>query len=124
MSDDLAGILLPDGTPLKVEILDPKRIYRSVRGDPPDLMVYFGDLRWRSAGTVGYPSLFLKENDTGPDDSVHDFDGVFLFAEPTVAHGQDLGGQRIIDVAPTILRWFGEPIPAHVQGTPIRGIGP
>jgi predicted AlkP superfamily phosphohydrolase/phosphomutase len=122
LAQDLAGILLPDGTPLKVEVLDPKEAYRSVQGDPPDLMLYFGNLRWRSAGTVGYPSLFLKENDTGPDDSVHDFDGVFLFADPEVPHAQDLGSQQIIDVAPTILRWFGEPIPPHVQGSPIRGI--
>ena len=33
---------------------------------------------YRSAGTVGHGKLFLDENDTGPDDAVHDWDGVFI----------------------------------------------
>jgi predicted AlkP superfamily phosphohydrolase/phosphomutase len=119
---DLRGLKLPDGRPMKVDVMDPHRIYRSVRGDPPDLMLYFDDLRWRSAGTLGYPSLFLKENDTGPDDAVHGFDGVFLFYDPLNPRGRDLGPQKILDVTPTLLRWLGEPLPDHVQGRPIPGI--
>lgn len=122
LAADLAALTGPDGRPMKVDLLDPVSIYRSVRGDPPDLMAYFDDLRWRSAGTMGYPSLFLHENDTGPDDAVHGFDGVFLFRDARNPTGRDLGTQKILDVLPTLLRWLGEPIPDHVQGTPISGV--
>ncbi|MGD0250847.1 MAG: alkaline phosphatase family protein [Thermoplasmata archaeon] len=123
LAKELGQLTQPDGSPMKVDIMDPSAIYRSVRGDPPDLMLYFDDLRWRSAGTMGYPSLYLTENDTGPDDAVHGFDGVFLFYDPEHPEVRELGRQTILDVTPTLLRWLGEPIPAHVQGTAIPGIG-
>ncbi|MCL5672488.1 MAG: hypothetical protein JRM76_08325 [Nitrososphaerota archaeon] len=68
----------------------------------------FDDLSWRSAGTVGHDSLYLSENDTGPDDSVHSMDGVFMMRVP----GKDLGGReleglRIEDIGPTLLKLYG-----------------
>jgi predicted AlkP superfamily phosphohydrolase/phosphomutase len=120
LENDLANIRDPAGNPLRVQILDPKTLYHEVRGDAPDLMLYFGDLKWRSAGTLGYPSLFLKENDTGPDDAVHSFDGMFLWTYPGgEVPGVDLPVQQIRDVAPTILQFLGLPIPSHIQGRPI-----
>ncbi len=113
---ELTALRGPDGTPLRVDVLDPKVIYREVRGDPPDLMFYFGELRWRSAGTLGHPTLFLKENDTGPDDAVHGFDGVFLLYDPRRPEGRDIGPQKILDVMPTLLHLMGEEIPPKVQG--------
>jgi predicted AlkP superfamily phosphohydrolase/phosphomutase len=117
---DLAKVRQPDGTPLAVRVLDPKRIYHEVRGDAPDLILYFDELRWRSAGSLGHPSLFLHENDIGPDDAVHSFDGVFLWAAPDAnPPGSDLPEQKIAQVAPTILGQLGIPVPSHVQASPI-----
>jgi predicted AlkP superfamily phosphohydrolase/phosphomutase len=117
---DLAGIRGPDGSPLAVRVLDPKTEYAEVRGDAPDLMVYFGDLKWRSAGTMGHPTNYLRENDIGPDDAVHSVDGVFLFADPTRPRADvELPTQNIRDVTPTILQYLGLPIPPHIQGKPI-----
>ena len=117
---DLATLTDPDGRPLPVRILDPKTIYHEVRGDAPDLMLYFGELKWRSAGTMGYPSLFLRENDTGPDDAVHSFDGVLLYgAAQGGGAGRNLPEQQIRDVAPTVLAELGLAIPPHMQGRPI-----
>ena len=48
-----------------------------LKGDKPDMMVYFDDLYWRAAGTLGHSSNYLPENDTGPDDAVHSEYGVF-----------------------------------------------
>lgn len=113
----------PSGQPLPVRVLDPKVIYREARGDPPDLMVYFDELRWRSAGTMGYPSVYLKENDTGPDDAVHSFEGVFVLYDPQrPVPARRLGTQKIIDVMPTVLRLLGEEVPAHVQGRPMADV--
>jgi predicted AlkP superfamily phosphohydrolase/phosphomutase len=124
LTEDLARIKDPEGRPLPTRVLDPREIYASVRGDAPDLLVYFDELRLRAAGTMGHPGLFLKENDTGPDDAVHSFDGVFLYVAAGATRGRELPEQAIRDVTPTLLRRLGEPIPAHVQGRPIAGLDP
>ncbi|MCI4317354.1 MAG: alkaline phosphatase family protein [Thermoplasmata archaeon] len=113
---DLGQLTWSDGSPMKTEVIDPHTIYRKVTGDPPDLMVYFDELRWRSAGSIGHPSLYLRENDTGPDDAVHGFDGVFVAYDPTVKDGRSLPTLQVLDVMPTLLSIIGEPIPLHVQG--------
>ena len=118
---DLASIRDPSGRPLPIRILDPKTTYHEVRGDAPDLILYLGDLKWRSAGTMGHPGLFLRENDTGPDDAVHSWDGVFLWARPgETGAGIELSEQQIRDITPTVLRYLGIPRPAHIQGRPIE----
>ncbi len=118
----------PDGRAMSNEVFEPDRLYGTALGDKPDLMVYFDGLDWRSAGTVGHGSLYLSENDTGPDDSVHSMDGVFMAHAP----GRDLGGKelrglRIQDIGPTLLRLYGlrykdeagldgRPVPEVVEG--------
>lgn len=116
---DLAALTGPAGEPFPVRILDPRTTYRETRGDPPDLMVYFDDLRWRSAGTLGHPTNYLSENDTGPDDAVHGIDGAYLLYDPEVQDGR--GGVRVdaLDVMPTLLMAMGEEIPAGLQGRPV-----
>ena len=116
----LSGLHTPTGAALPVRLFTPEEVYREVQGDPPDLMAYFDDARWRSAGSVGHGRLCLEENDTGPDDAVHSFDGVIAFRDPASPVGTDLGEQQIIDVAPTILSRYGVGIPPYVQGRPIR----
>ncbi len=118
----LRAVVRPDGSPLGARVLVPASVYHEVRGDPPDLMVYFGDLRWRSAGTLGHPGLFLSENDTGPDDAVHSFDGVFALAAPGRSGMDHLPPQRILDIAPTLLRHLGVPAPAAMQGRAIDAL--
>ncbi|WP_263245205.1 hypothetical protein [Pyrobaculum sp. 3827-6] len=58
-------------------VYEPGELYRSVRGDFPDLMVYFDSLRVRPVQTVGYGSPWLEGNDRGPDDSLHSFNGFY-----------------------------------------------
>jgi predicted AlkP superfamily phosphohydrolase/phosphomutase len=119
----LNQVLRPDGQPLGARLLNPAQVYHEVRGDAPDLMGYFGDLRWRSAGTIGYDTMFLSENDTGPDDSVHSMDGFFILYDPRAPekHGH-LPEQSIMDVAPTLLRRLGLPVPSYMQGKPIEAL--
>lgn len=89
----------------------------------PDLMVYFGNLAWRSAGTVGRNSIHTFENDTGPDDANHGQYGVFI-AKPIGGKpgAGRLEGLQIQDIAPTILRLFDLPIPAGMEGKAIEGV--
>ncbi len=118
----LSRLRTPAGEPLPVRLFRPSEVYREVHGDPPDLMAYFDETRWRSAGTVGHPQLYLEENDTGPDDAVHSFDGVLAFRDGRSPAGRDLGEQRIVDIAPTVLARFGVAIPSYVQGRPIAAL--
>jgi predicted AlkP superfamily phosphohydrolase/phosphomutase len=116
LTHDLGTVRRPDGAALDVDVRVPKAIYREVRGDSPDLMVYFGHAAWRSAGTIGYDTLFLTENDTGPDDSVHSFDGVYAISDPAHGRGERGPPERLIDIAPTVLTLMGAPVPEEIQG--------
>ncbi len=57
----------------------PEELYREVRGVAPDLIVYFGDLYWRSVGTVGGGKIHTFENDTGPDGANHAQNGMIIW---------------------------------------------
>ena len=59
-----------------------RELYGELREDPPDLMVYIDDLNWRPAGTIGWETNYLPENDRGPDDAVHDWYRVFIVYDP------------------------------------------
>ncbi len=122
LSDKLARVTDPEGRTMDTRVYRPEQIYAEVRGDAPDLMVYFDDLWWRSAGTVGHGALYLSENDTGPDDAVHDYDGIFVMSTPPegAAPGSELSGLRLIDMAPTVLDRMGVAIDEPLEGRPIR----
>ncbi len=121
LTDDLRAIRRPDGAPLGADIRAPQEVYHEVHGDAPDLMVYFGDLTWRSSGTLGHRTLFLEENDTGPDDSVHSFDGVYLVMNPETGSTGPGPPASLIDIAPTFLSYYGIPLAPRIQGKSLPG---
>ena len=82
LKEEIEKIRGPNGEKWKTKVYRPEELYPEVNGDPPDLIVYLDDLYWRSAGTIGWPSMYLKENDKGPDDAVHDWIGVFSIFDP------------------------------------------
>jgi predicted AlkP superfamily phosphohydrolase/phosphomutase len=103
------------GRPIGTIAFRPEDLYGERNGIPPDLLVYFGDLAWRSIGQVGSGSVHVFENDTGPDDANHAPDGVYVLAGNGVEPGE--GEQRaIFDIAPTLLELLGEPVPAEMEG--------
>jgi predicted AlkP superfamily phosphohydrolase/phosphomutase len=118
----IAGLkAIPDekGRKIGTQVFRPEQLYEEVRGIAPDLMVYFGDLYWRSVGTVGDGRIHSFENDTGPDGANHAQNGIFLFrpARDGIPGGQQIEGLRITDVAPTVLKLFGLPVPEDMEGT-------
>ena len=111
----------PAGKPIGTRVLKPESLYRTVRGiAPPDLFVYFGDLRWRSVGTVGTRAIHTFENDTGPDDANHAPEGLIMVSGPGVVPNGPVSGMQLMDVTPTILRLFGVAVPADLQGKAIE----
>ena len=98
-------------------VFNPHELYHEVRNVAPDLMVYFGDLRWRSIGSFGLPDIYTFENDLGPDDANHDQNGIFILWDPRHDHrGRHVEGLQLMDVAPTVLDLMKVPIPSDMQG--------
>ncbi|HEU5229437.1 MAG TPA: alkaline phosphatase family protein [Ktedonobacteraceae bacterium] len=111
----------PQGVSIGTRVFKPQAIYQQCNGVPPDLIVYFGDLLWRSVGTVGYNSIYTFENDTGPDDCNHAQYGMVIKQDPAihgVPGGRELCGLQLMDMAPTILQQLDVPIPPDMQGKP------
>lgn len=92
----------------------PEQIYRQVNGVAPDLIVIFGDLHWRSVGTIGNPSVYTFENDTGPDDANHAQQGMYILSHPSISTGKR--DASIYDVTPTILKLLGQAPGAEMVG--------
>ena len=103
------------GRPIGTLAHRPEELYEVRNGVAPDLMVYFGDLYWRSVGQVGTGTVHVFENDTGPDDANHAYEGLYILAGGGAPTGR--GPERqIVDVAPTLLTLLGEPVPAEMEG--------
>ena len=82
----------------------------------PDLIVHFGAFYWRSIGGVGYPTIHVLENDTGPDDCNHAQFGSFILAASNSPLQGEITGARLLDIAPTLLELGGYDIPPAMQG--------
>jgi len=106
VADAIKSIRGPDGEKWNTRVYYPEEIYPVASGDKPDMMVYFDDLYWRAAGTLGHPSNYLPENDTGPDDAVHSEYGVFALHLPGMEEKRVVE-ISIYDFAPTILKLLG-----------------
>ena len=108
------------GRPIGTVAHRPEDLYAEARGIAPDLLVYFGDLYWRSVGQVGTGTVHVFENDTGPDDANHAHEGLYVLVADGVPAGA--GPQRALhDVAPTLLELLGEPVPAEMEGRSMLG---
>jgi predicted AlkP superfamily phosphohydrolase/phosphomutase len=106
----------PDGKPLGTLVYKPEQIYHTVKNIAPDLIVHFGALYWRSIGGVGYPTIHVLENDTGPDDCNHAQFGSFILAASNSPLQGEVTGARLLDIAPTLLDLGGYEIPSSMQG--------
>jgi predicted AlkP superfamily phosphohydrolase/phosphomutase len=116
LAERLAAIPDENGEPLGTRVYLPEETYPEVNGVAPDLIVHFGDLLWRSVGTVGGDEgIHTFENDTGPDDANHAQEGLFVLVAPGVAPGEHAGAQ-LLDIAPTVLELLGLDVPASMRG--------
>jgi predicted AlkP superfamily phosphohydrolase/phosphomutase len=113
---DFEAIADENGKNIGTVVLRPENIYRQVNNVPPDLIVYFGNLAWRSAGQIGTGNIHIFENDTGPDDANHAPYGIFALRLPGGDRAQALPEYSIYDVAPTILHYFGVEAPTDFVG--------
>ena len=115
----LEGIRDVNGNCINTKVFKPEEIYSVCNNIPPDLIVYYGDLAWRSIGSVGHNTIWAKENDLGSDDANHSQYGIFLMNDG--CNKSELkDGLELIDVAPTILDRMGIDIPLSMEGKVIK----
>ncbi|RLG83148.1 MAG: nucleotide pyrophosphatase, partial [Thermoprotei archaeon] len=95
LKEDIARIKGPSGEQWQNWVYTPYELYPRVEGDAPDLIAYFDDLSWRAAGTLGWNTKYLPENDRGPDDAVHDWNGVLAIYDPEETLGR--GDKGVVD---------------------------
>jgi predicted AlkP superfamily phosphohydrolase/phosphomutase len=119
LADRLERLPGPNGEAIGTRAFRPQELWREQRGIPPDLVVYFGDLGWRSNGSLGHGRHWTYDNDSGPDDANHDRNGLCIISGPGVIAEQrdDL---VIYDIAPTILAQAGLEVDERMRG---RGLG-
>lgn len=115
LAERLEALPGPDGVPIGTRALRPEELWRERRGIPPDLVVYFGDLGWRSNGSLGHGRHWTFDNDTGPDDANHDRHGICVMAGPGIPAGRR-EDMSILDIAPTILALAGHPPGPGMRG--------
>jgi predicted AlkP superfamily phosphohydrolase/phosphomutase len=118
----LAALGDEDGQPIGTRCFTPQDVYPVVNGIAPDLMIYFGDLAWRSIGTLGWQRVHVRENDTGPDDANHAQHGLFMLHDPRLpagSRGREVHGTHLLQVAPTVLRQLGIEAPKTMAREPL-----
>ncbi len=119
LRDDLVAKLeaLGDeqGQSIGTRVFRPGDLYEVANGVPPDLIAYFGDLTWRSIGSVGDGRIHVRENDTGPDDANHARMGIAIMVGAGMP--DQLGDDATLyDIAPTVLTAMGLPVPGDMRG--------
>jgi predicted AlkP superfamily phosphohydrolase/phosphomutase len=113
----LAAIPDDQGRSIGTRVYTPEEVYTDAKGVPPDLIVHFGDLSWRSVGTIGGDEgVQTFENDTGPDDANHAQDGLFVVAGSGIPAARRIDA-HLLDIAPTVLELFGIAVPDSMRGT-------
>ncbi len=117
LSAMLAAIPDEQGNPIGTRVFVPEELYPQVNGIAPDLIVHFGDLLWRSVGTIGGDEgIHVFENDTGPDDANHAQQGLFVIKAPGLEPGAR-DGASLLDIAPTAMTLLGLPVPGTMRGS-------
>jgi predicted AlkP superfamily phosphohydrolase/phosphomutase len=119
LKEELEALSAPDGKTIDTQVYTPQEVYKMVNGFAPDLIVYFGNLFWRSVGSVGHGSVYTFENDTGPDDCNHAQQGIVIRYDPLAppeVRGREITDLQLMDMAPTILHEFAITPPADMQG--------
>jgi len=112
---------IPDdqGRVMNTQALRPQELFSGPYLDQaPDLLVYFDDLYWRAGQGLANDSLYSSDTEIGPDDGVHDYDGIFVLGLPGQQRGEEVHLQ-LMDVAPTVLKLLGVDVPSNFEGTAV-----
>lgn len=107
----LSALEEPDGGPLFEWVRPVSEVYSGPLAEAgPDLL--FNAPKWECSAALSLYHLdcFQREEVGG-----HEHDGVVLAIGGGIRSGE-VEGMNIVDVAPVLLHWAGEPVPLHMEG--------
>jgi predicted AlkP superfamily phosphohydrolase/phosphomutase len=105
LASKLENMKGPSGDLIGNRVYFPEKLYPQTNGIAPDLMVYFGDLAWRSLGEVGVREIFSLHNDKGPDGANHAKDGIFISNVKCIPN-ERRENLKITEIAPLVLDYL------------------
>lgn len=108
LKEEIEEMIGPDGKKLNTEVYIPEEIYKQLNNIPPDLIVLFGNLDWRSVGSLGFKDIYTFENDTGPDDANHARHGIFILKTKELKKTGHIPSLKITDCAGIMIDLLGE----------------
>lgn len=122
--DELNAMRGPQGETWENLVVRPQEAYREAQGTPPDLLAMFDGLRRRALGTIlpahareNAPAVWYSdENDGGADDANHAWHGCFTAAGAGVKSLGETPTLSLLDMAPTVLDYFGLPTTKKMFG--------
>jgi predicted AlkP superfamily phosphohydrolase/phosphomutase len=115
----LRSLTTPDGRPVARDVHLAADIYHGpYTDDGPDLVIDQAD-NVHISGSIGGEAVF-REPDAWVGENHRD--GIILAAGPDIAGGVDLGLVDIYDIMPTVLHWFGLPVPDQIDGSVIESM--
>ncbi len=122
--EDLRELRDPEtGEPFRVEAYASEELYMGEHLDEaPDIIFLVEGGTIEVDAKVGEGKVFAEGAPFTGWTGTHTRDGVFIARGPSVVKGRRLGEADILDVAPTILRLFGVPVPKDVDGRPLDEI--
>lgn len=120
--EDLRGLKSPGGNPVFNNVFDASEVYQGPYADEgPDIVIDQAD-GVHIPDVVGSPETFVSPEDWKWESENHR-DGLFIAHGPDVVSSGKLEAQpSIYDIAPTILHWYGRPIPEKMDGEVISEI--
>jgi len=122
--DELTSLTEPvTGERPRVEAYTAKEAYSGpYLGDAPDIVFIVDEGRCEVDAKVGDGGLFEAGAPLTGWTGTHTRDGVFIARGPGIKRGYRVENAQIIDVAPTILRLFGIPLPREIDGRVLEEI--
>jgi predicted AlkP superfamily phosphohydrolase/phosphomutase len=119
--DELKGRLLqlkhPEtGEPLVSRVYEREELYEGpYTAMAPDLTVVPGDWRCRTIGLYDFTTNQVVSPSFGPTGD-HRLEGVLFAAGAGIRQGAKLRSANLADIAPTVLRLLGVPVPGDMDG--------
>lgn len=122
--DELTSLTDPTtGEGLKVDAYTAKEAYSgSHLEEAPDIVFVIDNGRCEVDAKVGDGTLFKVGAPMTGWTGTHTMDGVFIARGPGIKRGYRVEKARILDIAPTILRLFGVPLPGDMDGRVLEEI--
>ena len=122
LADGFWGLKMPDGRPMFDRVYRPEELYEGpFARQAADLILKTSDPSTRILGKFTVAHMFHPLTEVRASTGNHRPLGI-LFARGPGVHVQALPEvPHIMDVAPTVLRTLGEPVPAYMDGRPLFG---